>query len=51
MLPEVGELVYNKDQIAESDNEIESEPEDPFAGTHSDTDPEYESKNKFPLLR
>lgn len=46
MLPEAA---YNEDHMADSENEvIESEPEDPFAGNHSDTDPEYEPSISSP---
>nr|CAH7721031.1 unnamed protein product [Callosobruchus chinensis] len=34
----LSEVAYNEDHMVDSEHEsIESEPEDPFAGTHSDT--------------
>lgn len=42
------EVAYNEAQIADSESEIENEPDDPFAGTHSDTDPEYEPSISSP---
>nr|CAH7727695.1 unnamed protein product [Callosobruchus chinensis] len=45
----LSEVAYNEDHMVDSEHEsIESEPEDPFAGTHSDTDPEYEPSISSP---